>query len=867
MTANERVICPQCSESYQKELSRKLDFVRNVHELYKDILCETTDSTKNNNAVLDPSADPAESEYTYVVSRSTISKFKKLVVDTMKSIAGFEKGGYLDSNTKSRLFLNGIDDLDLSSFPGRPDPVFCTASPDSIDERFNSKITCSHGNCKDFNLRIVRYVPYATWSKIKRVFPSAIEHKILMYYVDGKMRKPNVDDDGCAECREEKDAIHNLTFDVENWAKETKENFALKPLLDVKKISEGEIAVHNFDCAQSNCRLVHRDDIANLCKAVKSLSRLSRTKITEQMKLKTFVENLAFPSYHSVVLDFEKQPSARLLQSLRSLTCCEHKRVIKSAIIDVFRKDEELEHKYRLSNGITVLSAQEYNAYINSLAELLIILNRNYPLQVDADGNLEESATSLLDDVKNVAGSYHPTITNMASKHDVASDEILLFSLDGNSKEFSIVPGICENETCKKDFVPLVQKAKREVVESVSDNSVDSMGNYKKAASGMLAPIGSVAMSPIIVESDLEDFTDTADNTLSFRVFQYKEDSELSDATQSLRTAIGLPSTDDDPGLNSGLRRSTRRRKVKFPVGCITREQKIDIGLHHNVAALRLMLYQNCQVPLGCRLSIALCLDDASPPLAVDVAFDWTKRTLSTIVDELKPPEDSKPDVVRSNPTNHIFLLYLIDKDDESGDIETTLMDSLLQVSNLQSSESANHAKTEKKTRKNSSERGFQGTLLQSSASSGLASQEQNTSNLDPSGCETEAKPNQEQSRPRSNTIISDSEADSQAKTEEDSQAKKEEEKSLTHSSDGEVTILPSPSPRRVDVRELERARSTIEDEKKMILVSRLKELTNSTDESICFEAVSWAIQSNPNYGEMEIFDSAYAKFFDLCNK
>ena len=664
------------------------------------------------------------------------------------------------------------------------------------------------------------------------------------------MRKPNIENDGCVQCRNEKDAIKNLTSDIERWAKETKENFALKKLLDGNKISTGEIAVHNFDCAQNDCRLVHRDDIATLCKSVKSLGRVSKLKIPENVEVKSYVENLAFPSYHSVVLDFEKEPNAILLQSIRSLICCEHKRVIKSAIIDAFGEDKELRQSHQLSNGIAVLSDEEYNAYINALAELLVILNCDYQQQQDMEDSLQGKSSTLLDDVKTFAASCHPAI-KMTVKQNTPSDEVLLFSLEGNSKQFSIVPGICDNEACIKEFVPLLQKNAGDIAESVSIDSIDSIeGQMKGAGRKKDCRIGSVAMDPILVESDLEDFT----YTQKFRVFQYKEDSELNDALRSLKTAAGLPSSDDENGLDVGRRRSTRKRRVKFPVGCITREQKIDIGIDHNVAALRLLLYQNCQIPLGCKLSIALSFDDVPSPQGLEIAFDWSKKTLDELVplvDELKIVDERTGSLLKENPSEHIFLLYQVQKDDESGDIETTLMDSLLQISNIESSESKSNISKGKKTRKGSSERGFQGTLLQSSASSGLTG-EQNSMKDDDSCCQVEASVKKAESRPRSNTVISDDEIDDEIQTKTISV----EKDATSDSSDGEVVILPSPSPPVSPC-------STIGDEQKMKLVSQLKELTNSKDESECFEAISWAIKSNPKYGEIGIIDAAFAKFLD----
>lgn len=705
----------------------------------------------------------------------------------------------------------------------------------------------SHGNCNDFSARIVRYVPNKTWAKVKKVFPNAIDHKVLIYTVDGKVRKPNVEDDGCVYCREERDAIKNLTSDIEKWAKETKDNSILKKLLDGKKISVGEIAFHNFDSAQNNCRLVHRDDIANLCKSVRLLGRISKLKILDNSEMKTYVENIAFPSYHSVVLDFEKQPHARLLQSLRSLTCCEHKRVIKSAIMDTFEIDGELQQRHQLSDGIAVISDEEYNSYINSLAKLLIILNCDYQKKEDAEEGLQGNSTTLFDDVKRFAVSYHPAIT-MTVGENVPSDEVLLFSVDGNSKAFSIVPGICDHETCKKDFVPIIQKNIGVVVESVSVDSTDTGGEQNRNAGRKTdCRVGSIAMSPIVVESDLEDCADTLCDTQPIRVFQYKADSELIDAMQSLRTVVGLPNSDNNESLNFGLRRSSRKRKAKFPVGCITREFKIDIGLHHNVAALRLLLYQNCQIPLGCNLSIALVSDNDSPPKSLEIAFDWSKETLNDLVNRLKILEGIVSNSLESNPSEHLFLLYDDAKDDNSGDIETTLMDSMLQISNIESPDSENKPSEGKRQRKHSSERGFQGTLLQSSTTSCLADEQKSTDG-DGSCCQIEAKSKNVGKRQRSNTIISDDEIGTQNIMVETDV--------ISDFSDGEIAIIPSPSAQV-------KLCSEIGDDQKMKLVCKLIELTASKDESCCFEAVSWAIKSNPKYGEAEIIDAAYAKFFE----
>ena len=152
--SKEKMICDHCSESYHGELSQRLEFLKNIYDLYLDIRDETKDSTKSERK--DFTEDEPEEEYAYIVTRSTITTFKKLVLDLMKSVADFEKGGYSD-NTSTQLenrrtfILDGIDDLDTSSFPGGqvyPATVApnteSVATNDEIDVNFNSKITCKN---------------------------------------------------------------------------------------------------------------------------------------------------------------------------------------------------------------------------------------------------------------------------------------------------------------------------------------------------------------------------------------------------------------------------------------------------------------------------------------------------------------------------------------------------------------------------------------------------------------------------------------------------------------------------------------------------------------------------------------------------
>jgi len=854
ITPNRNMSCVECSKQYCNELTKKLEFIKNVYDLYAHLKDEKTYQYESKFVKSEICMDSTTEEYLYILSRTTITTFLGLVDKLTKSAEGFNKGANLVNKST---FLNGIDDIDICVFPGSPTFVGSKmqdpGSTSNLDDKFNTKLTCPHGNCTKFSKNSVRYVPYKTWAIVKKVFPHAFELKLLIHSKNDEIRKPSSEHDGCKICRKELDGTKNLLIDIKNWVKNTKNSPVLEKVLDKKRVSGGETVVHNFACMQSGCRLVHCDDIVNFCRSVKSLA--SKALPETIVGIKSLVEKNAFPSYHAVVLDFEKQANEKFLQSIRSLICCEHKLTIKNAIVDCCGEDEDSQNILGLSNCVAVLSAEEYNAYINSLTKLLSILNCDYQNHHIIGHSLPDDTSTLIDEVKLFVDSCHPTI-EIPVKQNTPSDEVLRISVDGNSKEFSIVPGICYCEACIKEFVPLLQNNNSDIEDTVESVSDDSSGGRKKEMCGWKDhKTGSIAMDPIVVESDFEDYTELAEHTQKIKIFQYKDDSELDDALRSLRSAAGLSSNEINNGLEFGLRRSKRKRKTSYPIGCITLEQTIDIGLHHNIAALRLLLFQNCQIPLKCKISIAVTLNDISPPRGLEIAYDWSSKTLQDLIDELKNFEGIS-DFSTSNPSENIFLLYQNEKDGELGDIEATIMDSLLQISNIISPDSDNKSgKGWKSKRNRASERGFQGTLLQSSTSPAAEFDAQNGANLSDTSCQIEASTevvtNKVESRSRSHTVEI---------SEDENGIESEEEQHIIQTK----VIHPIMKETSSDSSDGVQASSPLDDDRKMKFVGQLKDIASSQDESACFEAVTWAIaNSNLDWNEKEILDAAFAKFLE----
>jgi hypothetical protein len=534
---------------------------------------------------------------------------------------------------------------------------------------------------------------------VKAVFPDAVEHRKLRMTNDDNDGVPVFEDDGCSLCHKEKDLMKFLKSGIERWSRDTRDNPTLKKLLDGNRTMTREIAVHNFTRAENGCRLVHCDDISSWRKMVTSAAKPYKRKFADSDEFKSYVENLAFPSYHAVVLDFERQPAERLLQSLRSLICRQHKLVIKSAVFQQGVKDGSGQQDHLLSTSICVLSDDEHNAFISSLSELLTILTEGSESSHGVDYDPADNGYKVNDIHSITRRSYHPAITIRPESEATLTDDVLLFCLDGSTKEFVLSHGVCACETCSKEYGPLHQKNQAEQEDCVDNVSEDS---FEK---GHVGKMGSIASDPIVLESDNED----EKNTRKLRVFGFKAESSVGNAIDSLREALGSPHNGETETQEpSYLRRSTRKRKTRYPIGCILREDSIEATLDHNMAALRLLLYEKCEIPLSDSNYYIVDLKNGDP-LIIHIPLTMNEKSLQEMVNGVNRPH--RDDL---HTFENIVIMYQMREKVESSHVNATLMDSLIQAANLDSSNGKRDGNIKTKRQ---SERGFQGTLLQSSSS------------------------------------------------------------------------------------------------------------------------------------------------------
>jgi hypothetical protein len=574
-----------------------------------------------------------------------------------------------------------------------------------------------------YNGRQVRYVGLRVWNLVKKLFPDAVEHKRKRELKNGK-NDVDLNDQDCHICRAEKASVENLKDAIQAWASRTRADADLKSLLDGKRTLSREQEISNFVAATNGCRLVHKSDITTWREAVKLLSNVLKIRGDSCNDVRSFAENRVFPNCHAVVLEFENEPIDKLVASIRSFICREHHKVVKKAILGDASSSDDNELR-TLADYITVVGSDEYQAYISSLATFLRILrvdgntSRNFivsPIAVN-----EEKA--YIKQVREVASSHHPLIQNYQSNETSEGEtkNTVRFTHDGSVKDFAVFPGLCEHEACTKECAPLQNVARDNDDDRIESISVDSLDTKPSAKKKPTKTCGSGVSDPILVESDLEE--DTTDGPFPFRVFELQAGATEEQALESLQSVSAIP---NDFEANNDLRRSSRKRKTKYPCGVLVSENSVNVGLYHNFAAICLSMYEQSNIQADYSKLFLVLTPEFEKPLIGEASPHGTESEL-TLEEKVNHMRNGRPNDENFDPTKHTLLLYQKDPN-TSGDtsLHETLIESLFQFANFgpnsggksaaSSSSNKNASSNPKKKKSRPSERGFRGTLLQSGA-------------------------------------------------------------------------------------------------------------------------------------------------------
>lgn len=153
--ASSNLFCTECVKSYGIDLSKKLEYVKAVKDLYFALEEEESAALDKSQLNFDASNEGCpEEHYAYVLSRSSTTNFKRKAAALIKSVAGFDEGGPMEGSASSSAAaprLSGLDDIDIESFQigvGASSFTQCMEIPktqgtNEIEKKFNGNITCT----------------------------------------------------------------------------------------------------------------------------------------------------------------------------------------------------------------------------------------------------------------------------------------------------------------------------------------------------------------------------------------------------------------------------------------------------------------------------------------------------------------------------------------------------------------------------------------------------------------------------------------------------------------------------------------------------------------------------------------------------
>ena len=711
ITPNENLVCFDCVGSYRKDMQEKLKMARLLKRLYIDLDTKTSSGdhdmsewNKGDNNETDE--ESRDEEYAFIVHRKSATFFRNEIQDFLTKILGNVSGTKANSdspNDKSKAnaaerdtadsLAEGLDAVDFSRFK-------CgnTSNKSEIDATINSNITCPHGFCtKAYNKGIVRWLTTDTWTALKEFFPEAIELKLRRF---GSKEERDAGAK-CDQCQREHDKASELGNQLQKWHTSTlnREGQTLKDL--IKGNNAGTQSLQEaMDSARRSCKtplgfvFVHCSDIKYWKRMVDTVAKLKRKQKEPSVATvkKQLEEMLRLKN-----ADWMKYSKQRLEGGfLRSLKCERH------ALTCLFKKSEKAECE--ISEGIQVLTKTQYDCLVASITDIIKIMVTNGDL---IDLSDEDSPQN-----QDLATQMQPPSAGLFERHElgVGGHVVMVWPGEGASSAVAleVFPGLCEDEDCCRELQDRI------TAEALAEGASQT-------------GVGSAADDPIIVESETEEGKDM----YTLQVYEVEEGASVDDALSTLMELNILNvcgTVVNNGGSFEGPRRSSRKRKTKFPTGAIKTEDIVKVAMHHNLAALRLFLYQN-EMPVDQRLFL-IFKAPASPetmdlpaipesegneagliqfvePRIKELTLDNNKMTLGEVYSLITKGTD--PEMERlGDPASSLILLRQSEKDGLVFD-ETEIMDALLETTNSTSE----NKKDSKDTKKNKpAERGFRGTLL-----------------------------------------------------------------------------------------------------------------------------------------------------------
>jgi hypothetical protein len=754
VTRTQNLYCQECVDQYRSRNARVLDHLKNLKYLWEAL--EPKENDVQLHRIPDKVGETDEDSFVYAVSRKFITRLRSAFVRLMKKVGS--------QYTTGVNIPGGVDVLDLSEFLSGSD-----SGNDGLDPYVNQNLACEHGNLAMRNKRSIRYVPWKVWSVLKCAFPKAMELKIKRRSLD----EPE-DDDLCQECVADNNNEEHAKSRLADLAQYCLKN-PLPQCFRIEELIEREAST----TTTSQYRLLHQDDMAFWYLFLSSLGGKNPSKITEGFyeltatasSLQGYGFDIFMPDSTDHIMPNPSDSSRlRCLSTMfRPIVCRKHRLPISSAFESDFSERDSTNCPNvpsLLSERVIIMEESAYQDFLAKVAALTSVLfpSSDEPLPMQVNRTPADELSDGAEFIKQwKIDSHHPIFRPTVQKRGPPVPGSFIASSDTMSMCFDL-----ECATCKDDECNLLFKLWQEQEDASSIKGSKGSDSSKSSKPRMSNASGAAAHDPIQLDSDFDD--DAALNTYTLRLFEADGNADEQSALTSLVQCAGLPAGDTADEGNV-LRRSSRKRKSRYPVGVIKDEKSVKIAMHHNVAAIRLKIFEMCD---SFNLEHSLKLVISSPSTddkvssveakqdtddnpnkdnasqVVDLSADTEIATTSKVPasnesptgagnsEGEKPMKDHGPIVINLsfdlvsqtllqvcessvgsklganfNPADDLVFLHQHTQDESSSTVgDTELMGYLISLSNLTDTSAV--APSKKNGRRAVTEKGFSGTFLSS---------------------------------------------------------------------------------------------------------------------------------------------------------
>jgi hypothetical protein len=544
---------------------------------------------------------------------------------------------------------------------------------------------------------------------LKELFPKAIMHRIRKVETGGAVEVP----DSCPECDAEGNAVDNLSVRLCGLAKFcTSCECKAMDCEGIAKLAPGTVV-----------RLVHSSELTAFQKFV---ADFKRTNKKGKENLESQLTNILTPQNTCVVSRVPKVKSVRTLSTgeakrlsllsswTRPLVCKEHSLPIRSAVLD---SPSNATVVAGLRDRVVILDEGSYRSFVSQLAAVAVVMEPSKGALADTDTDEEVNvflaeASDLLDSLD--IDACYPKSELVIHRSSVSPETQFTVTSNILATRMAVCGGFCEDAACNEAF--------REW-----ENQEGLLGS--SAVASARNGLGTVANDPIAVDSDIDDRKGS--DTFMLRVVEAEGGADDEAILMALDQYSGTPSEE------SALRRSSRRKKTRMPIGVLMNEHIVEADICHNAAAVRLLLFQslNGSFELDHRLKLAV----TAPPITLDVEDSIASAAATS---QVHPPKlvsidffrnesslfelchDGLPDISAKdkdfNPKEHLILVRQSAKDESAKECcpEDHLMDFLIGLSNVLSKDTKqSDSNGDRKRKTRFQERGFTGTFLSSASS------------------------------------------------------------------------------------------------------------------------------------------------------